>query len=316
MGRGPHAARLCRADPRSRSVHPRTPPPSPARAHRLHPDADGRRDPARLHRLPRPAQPHPRSGEGGDTVPPPRRPRRDAGAGDVDDLEVRGGQHPLRRGEGRRGLRPEDDVVAGARAPDAPLRDRDRIVHRPHEGYPRPRRLHGRADHGLVHGHHQHDRGVERHQLGDRETDGDRRVARPPGGDRARGDAHRGGGAQVPGDPAGGGARRGPGVRQRGLGLGEAAPRGGREDRRLVGLQGGHLQPRRARPARGPPAQAANRFARCWRKSRLSSVWRSVPSARGLSKKSCRVPRSWLKPGRICSTCRTIPARRSGAMRW
>ena len=62
-----------------------------------------------LHRLPRRAQHRARPVQGRHPLPPGRHARRGQGAGDVDDLEVRGRQHPVRRREGRRRLRPEDD---------------------------------------------------------------------------------------------------------------------------------------------------------------------------------------------------------------
>ena len=73
--------------------------------HRPHPGAARRRPPRGLHRLSRAALPGARPGQGRH----PLRARRDAGrsarAGLLDDLEVRGGQHPVRRRQGRRDLR-------------------------------------------------------------------------------------------------------------------------------------------------------------------------------------------------------------------
>ena len=42
----------------------------------------------------------------------------------MDDVEVRGRQHPVRRRQGRRGVRSDEDVEGRARAPDTPLRGR------------------------------------------------------------------------------------------------------------------------------------------------------------------------------------------------
>ena len=93
--------------PRRRAPQPRPrPAPRPARAapraHRPLPGQDGRRLRPGLHRLPRPAQPRPRPGQGRHPLPPGRHPRRGQGPRDVDDLEVRGRRHPVRRRQGRR----------------------------------------------------------------------------------------------------------------------------------------------------------------------------------------------------------------------
>ena len=57
-----------------------------------------------------------RSGQGRHPLPPGRVPRRGQGPRDVDDLEVRGRGHPLRRRQGRRRRRPEEALAEGARA--------------------------------------------------------------------------------------------------------------------------------------------------------------------------------------------------------
>ena len=61
-----------------------------------------------------------------------RHARRGEGARGLDDLEVRGGQHPVRRLQGRRGLRSEPAVQRRARADHPPLYLR-------HHRYPGPR---------------------------------------------------------------------------------------------------------------------------------------------------------------------------------
>ena len=60
------------------------------------------------HRLPRPAQPRPRPGQGRHPLPPGRVARRGQGPRDVDDLEVRGRRHPVRRRQGRRDRRSQE----------------------------------------------------------------------------------------------------------------------------------------------------------------------------------------------------------------
>ena len=64
-------------------------------------------------------------GQGRHPLPPGRHARRGQGPRDVDDLEVRGRRHPLRRRQGRRHRRPQEAVPARARAPDPPLLHRD-----------------------------------------------------------------------------------------------------------------------------------------------------------------------------------------------
>ncbi len=80
-------------------------------------------------------------------------PRRGQGPGHVDDLEVRGRGHPLRRRQGRRHRRSQAAQPEGAGGPDPPLLHRDRGPGRPREGHPRPGRQHQRPDHGLDDGH-------------------------------------------------------------------------------------------------------------------------------------------------------------------
>ncbi len=71
----------------------------------------------------------------------------------MDDLEVRGRQHPVRRRQGRHRLRPDQDVEGRARAPHPPLRGRPLRPVRPRERRARARREHQRAGDGVVHGH-------------------------------------------------------------------------------------------------------------------------------------------------------------------
>ena len=109
-----------------------------------------------LHRLSRPPQRGPRPGQGRHPLPPGRDPGRGQGPGDVDDLEVRRGRHPLRWRQGRRHRRPQAPEAARAGEPDAPLRHRDLHPDGARARHPRARRQHQRADHGLDHGHGEH----------------------------------------------------------------------------------------------------------------------------------------------------------------
>ena len=69
-----------------------------------------RRQDPRLLRLPRPAQRRARPLQGRHPLPPRGRPRRGARARLADDLEDRGRRRPVRRREGRRQLRPADEL--------------------------------------------------------------------------------------------------------------------------------------------------------------------------------------------------------------
>ncbi len=112
-------------------------------------DLDGRRVRARVRRLPRHAQHRARAVEGRHALPPGRHARRDQGARDVDDVEVRADGAALRRRQGRRGVRSEGDVARRARAHDAPVHLGDHQRDRPGEGHSRTRRRNERGDHGL-----------------------------------------------------------------------------------------------------------------------------------------------------------------------
>ena len=70
------------------------------------PDPHGRRLDPRVHGLPRAPQHLARPLQGRHPLPPGGDPRRGEGARDVDDVEVRGREHPVRRREGRRDRRP------------------------------------------------------------------------------------------------------------------------------------------------------------------------------------------------------------------
>ena len=124
--------------------------------------------------------------EGRHPLPPGRHARRDQGALDVDDLEVRAHGPPVRGREGRRRLQPEGALAGRARAHDAPLHERDHQRHRTRAGHPGPGRRHRRAGHGVDLRHVLDEQGA----LGARRRHGEaalgRRLARARGGDRAR----------------------------------------------------------------------------------------------------------------------------------
>ena len=144
-GRRPHS--------QSRARHLEDPHASQAANHRLVPGADGqRRDPG-LHRLSRAVQHHARARQGRHPLSPRRHARRSDGARGVDDVEVRGRAAAVRRRQGRRHLRSDEDVEARARGADAPLHRGDHRRDRPRQGRARARRQHQRADHGVVLGH-------------------------------------------------------------------------------------------------------------------------------------------------------------------
>jgi hypothetical protein len=132
-----------------------------------------------VHRLPGAALDRPRSRQGRHPLRARRDPGRGARAGQLDDLEVRGGQYPLRRRQGRRHLRPQEDEPGRAGAHDPPLHLRDHRLHRAGEGRSRARHEHQRADHGLDHGHLLHAHGAHGHQRGHRQAAEHRRLARP-----------------------------------------------------------------------------------------------------------------------------------------
>ena len=108
---------------------------------------DGSR--ARLHRLARHAQRRARAVEGRHPLPPGRHPRRGQGARDVDDVEVRADEPPVRRREGRCRLDPKPLSPGRARADDPPLHVRDRQRDRPRARHPGAGRRHDAAGDGL-----------------------------------------------------------------------------------------------------------------------------------------------------------------------
>ncbi len=113
-------------------------------------------------------------------------PRRGQGPRHVDDLEVRGRRHPVRRRQGRRHRRPQAAQPEGARGPDPPLLHRDRGPHRAREGHPGAGRQHQRPDHGLDDGHLLDARGLHGPRRRHRQADQPRRLRGPQRGDRPR----------------------------------------------------------------------------------------------------------------------------------
>ena len=212
----------------------------------LDPDDDGRRLRPELHRLAGDPQRRPRPVEGRDPLPPGRQSRRDQGALDVDDLEVRADEPPVRRRQGRRDLRPEDALAGRARADDPALHLGDRQRDRPGEGHPGSGCRHEPGDHGVDLRHVLDEQGLLGAERRHGQAARDRRLARPGGGDRprrlllARGDAHA---------PRGRDRRaqdRDPGLRQCRLAVREVRLRRRRHDRRRLRL--GWRARRRERP--------------------------------------------------------------------
>ncbi len=153
---------------------------TPARELIVHfPGRHGQRPHGDVHRLPRAALHCPRSRQRRHPLLAGRDPGRGAGAGQLDDLEVRGGQHSLRRRQGRSHLRPQEYEPRRAGAHDPPLHIGDHRHHRAGEGRSRARHEHQRADHGLDHGHLLDARGAHRHQRGYRQAVEPGRFARP-----------------------------------------------------------------------------------------------------------------------------------------
>src|ERR1019366_4004891 len=69
-------------------------------------------------------------------------PRRSARPGELDDLEVRGGEYPVRRGQGRHHLRSQEHVARRTGAHDPALYLGADRVYRPGEGCSGARRQH------------------------------------------------------------------------------------------------------------------------------------------------------------------------------
>ena len=246
-GRGPlaqcaAAVRRGGGSSRPQAGGSRLPAGGPAPADRRLPGEDGRRIDPDVRGVPRPAQPRAGAGQGRDPVPPGGDPERGQGAGHVDDLEVRRGGHPLRRGQGRRGRRSQEAEHGRAGAAHPPLRRRDLRAHRAGPRHPRPRRQHHPPGDGLDHGHDVDERRAL--HPGGRDRQADRRRGQPGAqrGHRARGGSGRPARVCPPrtGPPPVDGG--GPGLRQRREHRGPAD--GGRrlQDPRRLRHRGRHLE--------------------------------------------------------------------------
>ena len=108
-----------------------------------------------------------RAGEGRHSIRPERHARRGEGARRVDDVEVRGGEPAVRRGEGWRRLRSAQDERRRARAADAALHRRHHRDARSRLGRSGAGRQHERARDGVGDGHVLHARTAH----GDRRRD-------------------------------------------------------------------------------------------------------------------------------------------------
>ena len=236
---------------------------------RLDPGDDGRRHDPGLRGLPRHPQHRARPVQGRHPLPPGRHARRGQGALDVDDLEVRADEHPVRRRQGRRRLRPEEALARRARAHDPPLHDGDHQRDRPREGHPGARRRHRRLGDGLDLRHLLDEQGPLGARRRHRQAAQRRRLARAARGDRARlALLHPGGGAEE-GAAAAEPDRRRAGLRQRRQLPGQVPRRGGRDrDRRLrldaaaCTTRTGSTSPPRSRTSRRPARSPASRAPR------------------------------------------------------
>src|SRR5438034_2056783 len=90
--------------------HARGPEEPAPRTDSALPGQDGRREREGLHRVPGPVQRCDRAVQGRYPIPLERIPRRSPRPRLLDDVEMRGDGHPLRRSEGRGDLQPEGDV--------------------------------------------------------------------------------------------------------------------------------------------------------------------------------------------------------------
>ena len=251
----------------------------------------GRRHGQRLRGLPRDAQHRARPVEGRYPLPPGRHARRGEGALDVDDVEVRADEHPVRRREGRHRLRPEE--AFGDRAPedDPPLHVGDHQRDRAGEGHPGARRRHGRARDGLDLRHVLDEQGPLGARRRDREAADHRRLARAARGDRPRRALHHPRGRPEAGRDDRGPARRRPGLRQR------------RHVPRAVPRTGGR---HRARPPRTRPEASTTRTA-------STSRPRSRTSRRRARSPASRTPRR--SPTRSCSSSSATCSHRARSSR-
>ena len=194
--------------------------------------------------------------EGRHPLPPGRHARRGQGPRDVDDLEVLADGASVRWSEGRRALRPEADVARRARAHDPPVHLGDHQRDRPGEGHPGAGRRDERRDDGVDLRHVLDEQGSLGLGRRHRQAADDRRVARPRGGDRARGRLLSRIRPREAGPFDGRRQRRGPGLRQRRLVLRQAHRRARSHRRGHLGLERRCVQRARNRRCRGIRAQA------------------------------------------------------------
>ncbi len=177
----PGHRRPCR-HPRGRAGPPALPE---ARHRRLLPDPSRRRHHGGVPGLSRAAPSDDGPDQGRHALLARSRDGRGGRARDLDELEMRARRPALWRGEGRRRGRSAPALRARARERRAPLHAGDDPLRRPADRRDGARHGHGRADHGLVHGHLLHVPG----------PDGDRDRHRQAG----RAPAARWGGARRPG---------------------------------------------------------------------------------------------------------------------
>ena len=168
-----------------------------------------------LHRLSRAALHRARPGQGRRALLARRHARRSPRPRQLDDLEVRRGEHSLRRSQGRNHLRPQEHVARRTGAHDPPLHLRTDRVHRPRERRSRARRQHQRTDHGVDDGHLLHAHAADRHRCCHRQAAEHGRIARTPRSHRPRRDDHRRRIHQAPQDEQGKHSRHHSGLRQR-----------------------------------------------------------------------------------------------------
>ena len=215
-----------------------------------------------IHRVSSPAQHVSGPGQGRDPVPSGRYPGRSACSRYVDDLEVRSGGHPLRRSQGRRGLRPQAAFDEGTRGVNQAVCLRDIDNHKSRRRHPSARHEHQRPDHGLDHGHLQYAQRLFGAGGGDRQAVQRRRDAGKGGCDGAGMHEHGpgDGGSSIHADGRGEGG--GAGVRERGV--------GGGEDAAGPGMQDSNCDKRRL--GRGPQRIRDWTFGRCSPKRRRSPI--------------------------------------------
>ena len=216
--------------------------------------------------LPRAVQHHARAGERRHPLPPRRDARRSDGAGRLDDLEMRGRAHSVRRRQGRHHLRSDAHVAPRARSADAPLRGRDHRRDRTGEGRPGAGRQHQRSGDGVGDGHLQHARRPHVDGGRHRQAARTRRLARPSRGDRTRRDDRHARIGEAPRLRHQGRDDRRPGLRQRRSDLGATARR---------------TSARRSSPSRTGKAASTTRRA---------SISRSCPTTSGSTRRSPALP--------------------------